>query len=117
MPDEPVTLGEVSRRLDEQARRVDEGFRDINARLSEMPTEKTLLAYLATHEARMQAVADDVKDLGRELGQEKADRKVALAAFEDRLSKARTLTLAAVGTCATVTLGVAGLVLNLGGGA
>lgn len=62
MAEEPTT-GELARRIDEQSRRMDAGFRDVNARLSDLPTEKTLLALLAARDAEMKAMRDDIDEL------------------------------------------------------
>lgn len=42
---------------------MDEGFRDVNARLQDLPTEKTLLALLAARDAEMKAMREDIDDI------------------------------------------------------
>ena len=62
MPDDQ-TIGELSRRLDAQGRRMDEGLRDINARLADMPTEKALLAMLGSRDIEMKSIRKDISEI------------------------------------------------------
>ena len=62
MPDDQ-TIGELSRRLDAQGKRMDEGLRDINARLADMPTEKALLAMLGSRDIEMKSMREDISEI------------------------------------------------------
>lgn len=133
MSEEQPTAGELSRRIDALANSTSTSFADLNMRLNDFPTEKTLLALLqgsqAEASAHLHGVRNDVKDLDRHLSTEVSERKAAVkevedraarqvSALEDRIRQARTITLTAFGIVGTLTLGVLTFVVqNLGGGA
>lgn len=114
MADEP-THWELSRRLDAQDKRLEQGLAAIASRLDELPSEKTLLALLATERAHTQAIADDVKDLRQDLAKEEAARVSAFAALEARAVAARNFAIGSIGLTVTVLFGVIGFVNRLGG--
>lgn len=132
MTDAP-SPGELSRRIDSLASDFKTGFADLNTRLNDFPTEKTLLALLqgqqAEQSAHLRAVRDDVRGLTAELANERADRKAAdkdaedratakISALEDRLQKGRTLAWSITGVVAAIFIGAGGFIITgLGGGA
>lgn len=55
--------GELARRIDQLERRLESGFTNLDTRLDSLVTEKTILAYLATRDAEMKGIKDDIIEL------------------------------------------------------
>lgn len=125
MADEP-THWELSRRLDAQEKRLEQGLAAIASRLDELPSEKTLLALLATRDAHMQALADDVRAVEKAVAAEARARDIAIAkeeaarkseneATERRATNARNFAIGAIGLTISALLGVLGFINQIGG--
>lgn len=125
MADEP-THWELSRRLDAQEKRLEQGLSAIASRLDELPSEKTLLALLATRDAHMQALADDVRAVEKAVAAEARARDIAIAkeeaarkseneATERRATNARNFAIGAIGLTISALLGVLGFINQIGG--
>lgn len=126
-PEEEPRPAELSRRIDAIGKRLDDGFRDMSARFNEVPTEKTLLAYLAARDAEQRAMRDDIKDLATSLTKETAERRGAIeherTAREtqakedrDRAERTRQFFLGFAVTCGVAVTGLAAFIINLAGG-
>lgn len=125
MADEP-THWELSRRLDAQEKRLEQGLASIASRLDELPSEKTLLALLATRDAHMQALADDVRAVEKAVAAEARAREAAVLkeevarkseneATERRATAARNFAIGAIGLTVSALLGVLGFINQIGG--
>ena len=105
MTDEP-TLGENSRRIDELSRRTERWQRDILSRLNEMPTEKTMIGWLATRDLGISGLTTDVERLTAALGAERAARQAADLRIEEERKTDRRWAFGAIFTVAAFALPV-----------
>jgi hypothetical protein len=102
----------------------------LERRMSELATEKTLIALIEgrdrTVNAQMKAMQDDIADLTAALAteraermaadkQEKTDRETGDKTAEDRARFAKTLAISAISLMVAVVLGIATLISQIGG--
>lgn len=81
MTDAVPSTGELSRRMDALAKDVREGFSEIRSDLSnrfdKVPTNEIILAWLATRDAEVKALGDDVNELKIEIKSARAEASAA----------------------------------------
>ena len=102
----------------------------LEVRMSELATEKTLIALIEgrdrTQSAQMKAMQDDIAQLTAALATErseriaadsaeKTDRETGDKANEDRVNRSKVIALSAVATAVSVFGGVVMVINNLGG--
>ena len=111
MTEEPRPA-EISRRVDELSRRQDNSFRDIGARLDQMPTEKTLLALFVVRDNAISALSDDVRSITVALEAERMARQAAIRQVEDDRRADKRWTFGAIISAGGLALSVIVLIIS-----
>jgi CHASE3 domain sensor protein len=114
---EPPRNDVLAERIDNLASRIG----SMENRMDGLATEKTLIALIEgrdrVYNAQLKALQDDINDLVAAQASERAERIAADRENEERIARSRSIALAAIGITVTVVLGLAGLLLQLSGGA
>lgn len=119
---------ELSRRVDDLRDEMRTSFRDIGVRLDRMPTNDILLAYLATRDAEMKSMGENLKELTAGLAQERVERIAAVSTEQQaretamkeqaaRIEGSRRWGIGIALTGLGTLVGVVGFILNASGGA
>jgi len=105
----------LAERIDNLASRVG----SLDQRMSGLATEATIITLIngrdAVYNAQIDALREDVVQLAAALATERAERMAADIQNEERSSRARTLSIAAIGVACAFFFGIVGLIAQLGG--